>query len=252
MFPVCETNVPRPQPGLPTTWGTATTSSFRVRVCVDQEDTLRFQDDRLWFAYAGQYSAAGAHGACPDRYKGRAYINNAQWDISEYGAACSGNAAGAGGQHGNGGNCPVSPTFTDEQFMVPMGCSAVTTTVQKTRGRGEVTVEEPTAGNGWRGGITIVDAPGSSAVYDIRVTLSCAGAESSTPHTPVRLSCSHNYGTGSCHMGRIEVFQPNALHIGGTGHGTWGTVCGHYTCGMFETMNLSHLTTRRSLLISIS
>jgi hypothetical protein len=30
-------------------------------------------------------------------------------------------------------------------------------------------------------------------------------------------------------MGRIEVFNKNAVHLETTGAGTWGTVCGHYT-----------------------
>ena len=110
-----------------------------------------------------------------------------------------------------------------------MGCGAMTVTTQKMRGRGTVTTEQPTAGNGWRGGITIVDAPGSSAVYDVRVTLACSAYSGvSATQAPVRLSCTHNYGTGSCHMGRIEVYAKNALHTGGSGTGTWGSVCGHY------------------------
>ena len=149
MFPICETSIPRPTPGDPTSWGTATTASFRIRICIDQTDDVFFQDDRLWIAYGGQYSPAGAHGDCPDRYKGRAYVNNQEWDISALGKCEAGK------------NCPVSPTFTDEQFDVPMGCSSLTMNLQKMRGRGEVTAEEPTAGNGWRGGVHIIDDPGS-------------------------------------------------------------------------------------------
>ena len=53
MFPLCETSVPSPIPGQPMTWGTDTTSSFDIRVCIDQDETLYFQDDRLWFQYGG-------------------------------------------------------------------------------------------------------------------------------------------------------------------------------------------------------
>ena len=51
----------------------------------------------------GQYSATGVHPDCPERYRGRAYVNNDQWDITALGDC-------TGGTH-----CPVSPTFTDEQ-----------------------------------------------------------------------------------------------------------------------------------------
>ena len=52
--------------------------------------------------------------------------------------------------------------------------------------------------------------------------------ESSAPQTAVRLSCAHNIGTSSCHMGRIEVFNRNAMHVGSAQRGAWGSVCGHY------------------------
>ena len=32
-------------------WGTQTTASFRVRICVDHKDDIMFQDDRLWIQY---------------------------------------------------------------------------------------------------------------------------------------------------------------------------------------------------------
>ena len=67
---------------------------------------------------------------------------------------------------------------------------------------------------------------GAADVYDVRVTLTCVGGGgNSMPQVPVRLSCTHNYGTDSCHMGRIEVFNPSARHLMTTGTGTWGTVC---------------------------
>jgi hypothetical protein len=241
MFPLCETSIPPPVPGSPTNWGTDTTAEFRIRICIDHIDDIYFQDDRLWIAYGGAYGAAGTHDSCPDRYQGKAYVNNAQWDITALGDCAAGS------------NCPVSPTFTDEQFEVPMGCSSVTVNAVKMRGRGEVTTEAPSAGNGWRGAIHIADWDesacdacggqcaagcqgfddsmtqfGGAAVYDVRVTLTCNGFAQSAPQVPVRLSCAHNFGTDSCHMGRVEVFNPNALHVGSQTRGTWGSVCGHY------------------------
>jgi len=68
MFPLCETSIPAPVPGEAMNWGTDVQASFRVRVCVDEADDIHFQDDRLWIQYGGQYSAAGTHGSCPDRY----------------------------------------------------------------------------------------------------------------------------------------------------------------------------------------
>ena len=226
MFPLCETSIPAPVPGEPMNWGTDVQASFRVRLCVDEADDIHFQDDRLWIQYGGQYSAAGQSNSCPDRYRGKAYIGNQQWDISSL-SACQ-----------PGQNCPVSETYTDTQFEVPMGCQQVTVNAVKTRGRGTVTTVAPAAGNAWRGTLTIeddvpgqhgTDGFGGAAVYDVRVTLTCIGGERSAPQTPVRLSCTHNHGTDSCHMGRIEVFNPTASHMNSQQRGTWGTVCGHWT-----------------------
>ena len=97
-FPLCETSIPPPVPGDPVAWGTDVQASFRVRACIDHIDDIQFQDDRLWIVYGGQYSAAGAQDSCPDRYKGRAYIGNQQWDISAMSSCTSGS------------NCAVSPT----------------------------------------------------------------------------------------------------------------------------------------------
>ena len=36
---------------------------------------LCVQDDRMWLQYGGNWAAAGAHGACPEAYKGKAYVN---------------------------------------------------------------------------------------------------------------------------------------------------------------------------------
>ena len=83
LFPLCQvTGPPASAPGAPRVWGTGATSSFRVQVCVDRIDTLFFQDDRLWLSYGGQWSAPGASPDCPDRYKGKAYVNSQEWDIS--------------------------------------------------------------------------------------------------------------------------------------------------------------------------
>ena len=106
---------------------------------LDHIDDIMFQDDRLWIQYGGQYSAAGTHGDCPSRYHNKAYVNNDIWDITALGDCVPGS------------HCPVSPTYTDEQFEVPMGCSEVTATATTLRGRGEVTTEAPSAGNAWRG-----------------------------------------------------------------------------------------------------
>ena len=197
-------------------------SGLRTVPCIT--DLSRGRSDRSICnpRYGGQYSAAGAHGGCPERYRGRAYINNQQWDITALGD-CS-----------PGANCPVSPTLTDEQFNVPMGCTSMTMTAQKMRGRGTVTTETPSAGNGWRGALHIADWDesacnncggncaagcqgfddsmsqfGGAAVYDVQVRLSCASGGGSAPQVPVRLSCVHNYGTGSCHM--VRLISPGLL-----------------------------------------
>ena len=221
-------------------WGTAVQASFRVRLCIDEADDIHFQDDRMWISYGGQYSAAGTHGSCPDRYRGKAYIGNEIWDISALGSCQAGQ------------NCAVSPTFTDPQFQVPMGCQQITMQALKTRGRGSVTSVAPSAGNAWRGTLTITDdVPGAAgsdrqfdgaAVYDVRVTLTCVGGERSAPQRPVRLACTHNHGTDSCHMGRVEVFNPAAMHINSPNRGTWGTVCGHY---MWDNNNMGDIVCRQ-------
>lgn len=144
----------------------------------------------------------------------KAYIGNQIWDISSL-SECV-----------NGQSCSVSSTFTDPQFHVPMGCAQVTVDVSKMRGPGQVTTTAPGPGNGFRGTVHVEDLEGGAGahVYDLRVTLNCVGGERSAPQVPVRLSCAHNMGTQSCHMGRIEVFQPTAMHVGSNVRGTWGTV----------------------------
>jgi hypothetical protein len=178
------------------------------------------------FSHTKLVSRCGAGGiydqddiaSCPVRYRGKAYVGNSIWDISSLGACQAGQ------------NCAVSSTFTDPQFRVPMGCSQITAQAITTRGTSQATVIAPSAGNGWRGTVHLDDAGGEAGahVFDVRVTLTCVGGERSAPQVPVRLSCTHNVGTDSCHMGRIEVFNPQAVHIGSSVRGSWGTVCGHW------------------------
>lgn len=230
-FPICEvTPYDRYNGGAasgsqtqpPMVWGTGQTASFNIQVCIDHVDTLYFQDDRLWLTFGGQYAAAGTHLSCPDRYLGKAYVGRQEWDISGL-AQCE-----------QGRGCPVSKTFTDEQFQVPMGCNNIGIQATKNQGRGVITTFAPTPSNAFRGEIEISDEGFSGAdVYDVTVTLTClSGGGLSTPTLPVRLSCTHNAQAGQdgpgCHMGRVEVYNRNALHADGHSRGTWGTVCGHY------------------------
>ena len=201
----------------PMVWGTGQTASFNLKICIDHVDTLFFQDDRLWLTYGGQYAAAGAHDSCPERYIGKAYVSNEEWDISGL-ADCE-----------QGVGCPVSKTFTDRQFRVPMGCQNVDVQAQKNQGRGIISTFAPSLGNGFRGEIELSDEGfGGADVYDVTVTLSCQGGGSSTPVLPVRLSCTHASQTSECRMGRVELYSRNALHADGRTRGTWGTLCGHY------------------------
>jgi hypothetical protein len=258
MFPLCNsepaysTSGGLPAPGAQMVWGTGRTSSFRFAVCVDHSDTLFFQDDRLWMVYGGQWAPPGAHGQCSDAhpgiahphagaYHGKAYVNNQEWDISSL-SACK-----------PGIGCAVSSTFTDRQFEVPMGCGRVDMQVTQNSGRGAAPqTVAPSATNGFRGEVRLSDEGfGGTDVYDITVTLTCTGVgTNSAPTVPVRLSCTHDFGaetagTGTgCHMGRIEVFNPNAEHAGRTAPsifggthsagsaavtaaGAWGSVCGY-------------------------
>ena len=223
MFPLCQTQAPLPpapgSPPAPMLWGTGQTSSFQLEVCIDHVDTLFFQDDRLWFQYNGQWSAAGAHGSCPDRFRGQAYVNNQPWDISDM-AHCH-----------SGVECPVSKTFTDRQFEVPMGCANIDMQVTVNSGRGtQPQTIAPSQGNSFRGEVILNDDGFSGAdVYDITVTLNCQGT---APNQYARLSCTHATGTEACHMGRMEVFNPSASHGDHetTGVGAWGTVCGKCFC----------------------
>ena len=211
----------------------------------DHIDNVFFQDDRLWIAYGGQYSAAGTHASCPERFIGRAYVNSVEWDISDL-AQCE-----------QGIGCPVSSTFTDLQFNVPDGCLTYGMTAQKNGGRGIVTSFPPTRENSYRGELEISDDGfGGADVFDVTVTVTCqngGGAASFTGSTGsqnVRLSCVHQsqreattaqsqFAEGSaCRMGRVEVYNPNVRHENGIGQGTWGTVCGHYYWDNDEAANV--------------
>ena len=158
--------------------------SNRFRCCA-------VQDDRLWLQYGGNWGAAGQNGDCPEDYQGKAWVQDQAWDISDL-AACQ-----------PGSTCPVSKTYTDERFMVPRGCRSVTTQIVKNSARGQVTAQDPTAGNGWRGEIHMSDPYNGADVFDFTVTLTCQGT---APIVPVRLSCVHNAGgeghIESCKMGR--------------------------------------------------
>ena len=186
-------------------WGDVA-ASFNLRICIDQQDDIFYQDNRLWISFGGMFSAAGAHGSCPEEYRGTAYVDDQAWDISALSSCVSGST------------CEVSTAYTSATFSVPTGCAEVHSQVVKNSGRGYVsTPVNPTSNNGWRGEVEIVDDPGAAGVYDLSVTLTCAGQ--ATPPT-VRLGCTHNAGTGSCHQGRVEVLNPVS--------GQWGTVCGHW------------------------
>ncbi len=225
-------------------WGDSA-ASFNLRVCIDQQDDIFYQvrymcpprvfwqcsqytqntdsvslfllcqhqDDRLWISYGGMYSAAGAHGSCPEEYQGVAYVDDQPWDISALSDCRSGST------------CRVSTSYTSPTFSVPTGCAAVHSQVVKNDGRGFAmtgtggygSTVDPTPGNGWRGELELFDDPAGADVYDVTVTLTCAGT---TDPPTVRLGCAHNVGTGSCHQGRIEVLHP-ATNV-------WGEVCGHW------------------------
>lgn len=193
-------------------WGDSA-ATFNLRICIDQQDDIFYQDDRLWISYGGMYSAAGAHGSCPKEYQGTAYVDDQPWDISALSECRS------------GATCQVSTSYTSPTFSVPTGCAAVHSQVVKNDGRGFAmtgtggygSTVDPTPGNGWRGELELFDDPAGADVYDVTVTLTCAGT--ADPPT-VRLGCAHNVGTGSCHQGRIEVLHPTT--------NVWGEVCGHW------------------------
>ena len=230
LYPICETTIPPAIPGGQRNWGTGSVHTVDIRVCIDANDYLFFQDDRLWLQYGGFWGAAGngnaaIGGVCPADYIGTAYINDEPWDISSL-ASCA-----------SGSTCPVSTTFTDEHFMVPAGCQSVDVAVTKNSVRGTLTTQPPTASNGWRGEIAMADPFTGAVVFDFTVTLSCVGT---APVTPVRLNCVHNNGEGDapCKMGRIEVWNPHVRRDGAPQGGAWGTMCGQWAWNNHAAANL--------------
>ena len=115
--------------------------AFSVRLCIDHIDDLYFQDQRMWIQYGGQWGAAGS--GCGD-INGRAYVSvnggdEVEWDISAL-ASCQ-----------SGSSCPPVTLDLGESFTVPE-CAMPITTVEKTSGRGTVSVPaHPSSGNGYRG-----------------------------------------------------------------------------------------------------
>ena len=55
--------------------------------------------------------------------------------------------------------------------MVPSGCGSVQTQVTTNSVRGQIDVQEPTAGNGWRGELHMSDPYGGADVFDFTITL---------------------------------------------------------------------------------
>jgi len=167
--------------------------------------------------YGGNWAAAGtaradesAGGtACGEEYNGVAFINDQPWDISGLGACQPGST------------CPVSPTFTDLNFDVPMGCQSVQVQAVKNSGSGTATVQQPTRANGWRGELLLADHYAGETVMDVTVSASCVGTASTSQ---ARLSCVHSAGSDVCKMGRIEVFNNHITRPGSPAAGAWGTV----------------------------
>jgi len=62
-------------------WGSGSQQSVNIRLCVDADDTIYYQDNRIWLQYSGIYGAAGS-GECPGEagdptaYSGKAYVND--------------------------------------------------------------------------------------------------------------------------------------------------------------------------------
>ena len=204
--------------GQPLTAGESVT--LHLQVCVDHQDDIYFQDNRIWFQYGGQYSATGTHGDCPAGTQGVAVVDDIPHDISAL-SACH-----------TGTSCPPVQVAPPD-FAMPTGCQEMQIVVEKNPGatqlynpdrpdlitnRGDVTVPtHPTAANGWRGEVEITDTQSGAVAYDIMVTITCMGTATDTN---VRLGCTHTPGSSNCHQGRIEVLNPTLQQ--------WGTVCGHW------------------------
>ena len=84
-----------------------------------------------------------------------------RWDISDQ-TACE-----------DGSTCPVSSTFTDYHFSVPMGCQRVDVAVTKNNNgyeqRMQITSQPPTPQNGWRGELALSDPYVGAAIFDFDV-----------------------------------------------------------------------------------
>ena len=184
-------------------------ASFNLQVCIDRQDSIFFQDNRIWIQYGGTGKAAGAQRSCPASVRGKAYVDKQVWDISKL-KMCK-----------NGKNCPaVQLVAPKNKFVMPTGCKEMVTRVVKNSNkfkgvnRGTVSVPvQPSSSNGWRGEVQLSDQAGGAMLYDIKVTVTCMG---SAPDPGVRLACTHS--AGKCHQGRLEVRNPATKK--------WGTVCG--------------------------
>ena len=148
------------------------TATFRLQVCVDHQDDIYFQDNRIWFQYGGQYSATGQHSDCPAAMLGKAAVDGVVHDISALSSCTSGTS------------CPPVQVAPDN-FAMPTGCQEMQTTVEKSSdavavynadrpdlitNRGDVTIPvHPMASNGWRGEVEITDHDGG-AVADASAT----------------------------------------------------------------------------------
>ena len=114
----------------------------------------------------------------------------------------------------------------DGSDIVADRCSAIQTQITQNSVRGQISVQEPSANNGWRGELRLSDPYMGADVFDFTITLTCTGA---APHKNVRLSCVHNAGGAGdapCNMGRMEIYNPNVARPGAPGVGAWGSVCG--------------------------
>jgi hypothetical protein len=89
LHPICETTIPQARQGGIRSWGSGNSHSVNIKVCVDADDYLFFQDDRMWLQYGGNWGMAGGTN-CPGSdtsadgqdYVGRAYVNDEPWDVS--------------------------------------------------------------------------------------------------------------------------------------------------------------------------
>ena len=48
LYPICQSQIPQSDINGRHMWGNGMSSSFNVRVCVEADDYLFFQDDRMW------------------------------------------------------------------------------------------------------------------------------------------------------------------------------------------------------------